>query len=56
MKKKKEPLPKEEENVLYDFGFGLVDPKSDFETLARGIGLDPIELAGFLESEQKKNG
>ena len=56
MKKKKETIPLKEENILCDFGFGLVDPKSDFETLAIGMGLDPVELARVIELEQKKNG
>lgn len=56
MKKKKEHvLPEEEQNVLYDFGFGAIDPqKSDFETLAKGIGLDPVELARVIEFEKNK--
>jgi hypothetical protein len=56
MKKKKEHvLPENEKNILYDFGFGAIDPKkSDFETLARGIGLDPVELARVIDLEKDK--
>lgn len=56
MKKKEERVQLDEEkNVLYDFGFGLIDPgKSDFETLAKGIGLDPIELARVIDLEKRK--
>ena len=44
------------EKVSYDFGFGLIDPeKSDFATLARGIGLDPDDLASFLSSNDSEN-
>lgn len=52
MSKKKVVVPNVEK---LDFGFGLVDPEtSNFETLARGIGLDPTELAKFLKEKEHK--
>lgn len=52
MSKKKVVVPNVEK---IDFGFGLVNPeKSNFETLARGIGLDPTELVKFLEGKERK--
>lgn len=52
MSKKKVVVPNVEK---IDFGFGLVDQeKSNFETLARGIGLDPTELAKFLEEKERE--
>jgi hypothetical protein len=51
----KKKIPNEEEKTLYDFGFGLVNPKdSDFAALAKGIGLDPDELASFLSTKKIK--
>ena len=52
MSKKKASVPNVEK---LDFGFGLVDTeKSDFETLARGIGLNPTELAKFLKEKERE--
>lgn len=52
MSKKKVAVPNVEK---LDFGFGLIDTeKSNFETLARGIGLDPTELAKFLEEKERE--
>lgn len=55
MSKKKVPIPKVEKVTLYDFGFGLVDTeKADFETLAKGIVLDPEDLAKLLIKKEQK--
>jgi hypothetical protein len=53
MSKKKVPTPKVEKVTLYDFGFGLIDTeKAAFETLAKGIGLDPEDLANILTKKE----
>lgn len=48
-KKKIDKISNEKHKIIYNFGFGDVDPEnSDFETLAKGMGLDPAELAKVL--------